>query len=142
MILQHGKTMGGVDLLSRSTGTKKYAISIQLQKWYWAVWTWYLNLQMVQAWRLYRQTWAARHAAIRGGDEKQEDSVLEPSLQNASTYRQCSGSALDLHPMVAWIKILNMYKDLQLGVYIFVRKQYLFPPPFRTLYFFPTCNIA
>jgi hypothetical protein len=44
--------MGGVDLLDNSE--KNYAIVTRLKKWYWCLYTWFLNISMVQAWRLYR----------------------------------------------------------------------------------------
>jgi DNA excision repair protein ERCC-6 len=48
----YNKSMGGVDLLDNST--KNYAIRTRVRKWYWCLYTWFLNVTMVQAWRLYR----------------------------------------------------------------------------------------
>ena len=44
---------GGVDLLEQSASN--YAISIKSNKWYWAIYNWFLQIQMVQAWRLYKK---------------------------------------------------------------------------------------
>jgi hypothetical protein len=52
MILKYNKRMGGVDLLDK--GEKSYAITTRVKKWYWPIYTWSLNISMVQAWRLYR----------------------------------------------------------------------------------------
>ncbi len=52
LILEYNKHMGGVDLLDGAE--KNYAITTRVKKWYWAVYTWFLNVSMVQAWRLYR----------------------------------------------------------------------------------------
>ena len=48
----YNKYMGGVDLLDN--GEKNYAVTTRIRKWYWCVYTWFLNICMVQAWRLYR----------------------------------------------------------------------------------------
>ena len=58
--------MGGVDLLNQSN--KAYRISIRRKKWYWGLYTWFLNVQMVQAWHLYRATMRVRH-------QKQQNTV-------------------------------------------------------------------
>lgn len=74
MILDYNESMGGVDLLNQTV--KSYAIAPRLHKWYWPIWTWFLNVQMVQAWRLYRVTWKKRHLEIKE-EEKIEDANLE-----------------------------------------------------------------
>jgi hypothetical protein len=33
---------------------KTYAITTRVRKWYWAIYTWFLGVSMVQAWRLFR----------------------------------------------------------------------------------------
>jgi hypothetical protein len=43
---------GGVDLLDNRV--KTYAITTRVRKWYWAIYTWFLGVSMVQAWRLFR----------------------------------------------------------------------------------------
>lgn len=48
----YNKRMGGVDLLDN--GEKNYSITTRVKKWYWAVYAWFCNITMVQAWRLYR----------------------------------------------------------------------------------------
>jgi hypothetical protein len=52
LIFEYNKHMGGVDLLD--SGEKNYAITTRVRKWYWAIYTWFLNVSMVQAWRLFR----------------------------------------------------------------------------------------
>jgi DNA excision repair protein ERCC-6 len=52
MIPLYNESMGGVDLLDG--GEKRYAITTRVKKWYWPCYTWFLNVSMVQAWRLYR----------------------------------------------------------------------------------------
>lgn len=52
MNAQYNKFMGGVDLVDNSE--KNYAITTRVKKWYWCLYTWFLNICMVQAWRLYR----------------------------------------------------------------------------------------
>jgi len=77
MILEYNGSMGGVDLLNQTV--KCYAISPRQHKWYWPIWTWFLNVQMVQAWRLYRRTLKRRHLEERE-KEKEEDAELEAAL--------------------------------------------------------------
>jgi hypothetical protein len=55
--------MGGVDLLDNST--KNYAISTRVRKWYWCIYTWFLNVSMVQAWRLYRAHKKEQHRLVQ-----------------------------------------------------------------------------
>ncbi len=43
---------GGVDLVDNSA--KNCAITTRVKKWYWCLYTWFVNIYMVQAWRLYR----------------------------------------------------------------------------------------
>ena len=49
---EYNTNMGGVDLLDN--GEKNYAITARIKKWYWCLYAWFLNVSMVQAWRLYR----------------------------------------------------------------------------------------
>ena len=56
---EYNRNMGSVDLLDSSE--KNYAITTRVRKWYWAIYTWFLNVCMVQAWRLYRAHMAERH---------------------------------------------------------------------------------
>ena len=51
--LSYNSNMGGVDLLDN--GEKNYAITTRIRKWYWSVYSWFLNISMVQSWRLYRE---------------------------------------------------------------------------------------
>lgn len=77
MVLEYNKVMGGVDLLNQNV--KNYAIQVRLKKWYWALVAWFFNIQMVQAWRLYRHTWKLRHELSRD-QEKEEEERFEESL--------------------------------------------------------------
>ena len=60
---------------------KNYSITPRQTKWYWGMYTWFLNVQMVQAWRLYRHTYKERHLQIRER-EKCEDQELEASAMS------------------------------------------------------------
>jgi len=77
LVLDYNQTMGGVDLLNQST--KHYGISVRLKKWYWSLITWFLNVMMVQAWRLFRHTWRHRHMLARA-EEAAEDQLFEEGL--------------------------------------------------------------
>jgi hypothetical protein len=44
---EYNKHMGGVDLLDN--GEKNCSITTRVKKWYWALYTWFLNISMVQA---------------------------------------------------------------------------------------------
>lgn len=68
-----------MDLLNQNA--KNYAISSRVKKWYWAPYTWCLNVQMVQAWRLYKRTVKQRHLQVRE-EERIEDQELEASDQS------------------------------------------------------------
>lgn len=46
-VLEYNATMGGVDQLNQNI--KNYAIAFCLKKWYWSLYTWTLNVQLVQA---------------------------------------------------------------------------------------------
>ena len=67
-VLLYNSTMGGVDLLNQTT--KNYAVQFRNKKWYRSLWIWFLNVQMVQAWRLYRQTWRVRHLKIQEEEDR------------------------------------------------------------------------
>ncbi|KAG5862926.1 hypothetical protein JTB14_027434 [Gonioctena quinquepunctata] len=45
--------MGGTDLLDENTA--RYRISIRRKKWWWAIFTWLLDVSVVNAWNIYRQ---------------------------------------------------------------------------------------
>ena len=49
----YNKNMGGVDVLDASV--KCYAITTRVRKWYFCLYTWFLNVSMVQAWRTYQE---------------------------------------------------------------------------------------
>lgn len=77
MVLGYNSTMGGVDLLNQSS--KNYCIAFRNKKWYWSVYTWVLDVQMVQAWRLYRKTMKERHAKLRER-EAEEDAAADEQV--------------------------------------------------------------
>ena len=52
----YNNNMGGVDLLDNLSSC--YSIRSRNRKWYWGVYNWFLNVSMVQAWRLYRKVGA------------------------------------------------------------------------------------
>lgn len=68
----YNASMGGVDLLDNSE--KNYVIATRVKKWYWNLYPWFLNISMVQAWRLYRAHMAHRHkmAAVDLEEEETE----------------------------------------------------------------------
>ncbi len=73
----YNQSMGGVDLVDNSE--KNYAITSRVKKWYWALYTWFLNIAMVQAWRLYRAHMAKQHRkAIM--EEKMQDEEFEKEM--------------------------------------------------------------
>ena len=50
----------------------------RIRKWYWCIYTWFLNVSMVQAWRLYRQVLKNRYQQEREKeDQKQLDKEQE-----------------------------------------------------------------
>ena len=53
MLKVYNTHMGGVDLIDNLVSC--YAIHTRTKKWYWCTYNWFLNVQMVQAWRLYRR---------------------------------------------------------------------------------------
>ena len=71
LVLDYNRSMGGVDQLNQNS--KCYSISSRLHKWYWPIYTWSLNIQMVQAWRLYRTTIKKRHMAAREEERIEEE---------------------------------------------------------------------
>ena len=68
----YNNSMGGVDLLDNSE--KNYAITTRVKKWYWCLYTWFLNICMVQGWRLYRAHMTQRHrmAQVNVQNEQQK----------------------------------------------------------------------
>ena len=81
-VLKYNKVMGGVDLVNETT--KKYYIQVRLKKWYWSLISWFFNIMMVQAWRLYRHTWRQRHQLTRDQEENDRD-PFNQSLQGMMT---------------------------------------------------------
>ena len=65
VVKQYNHNMGGVDLLDNSE--KNYAITTRVKKWYWSIYVWFLNVSMIQAWRLYRAHMAEIYRLARVG---------------------------------------------------------------------------
>ncbi len=81
-INQHyNKFMGWVDLVDNSE--KNYSITTRVKKWYWCLYTWFLNISMVQAWRLYRAHMKEQHRLIQVEEDKKEAELekLEQAVQ-------------------------------------------------------------
>lgn len=76
-VLSYNGTMGGVDLLNQNT--KNYCVAFRNKKWYWPVYTWTLDVLMVQSWRLFRKTWEDRHTQLRE-KEAEEDAAADQQL--------------------------------------------------------------
>ncbi|KAG5884925.1 hypothetical protein JTB14_001883 [Gonioctena quinquepunctata] len=53
LITEYNRFMGGTDLLDENTA--RYRISIRRKKWWWAIFTWLLDVSVVNAWNIYRQ---------------------------------------------------------------------------------------
>lgn len=83
-ILNYNSTMGGIDLINQMM--KCYRISIRNRKWYWGIYTWFLNVLMVQAWRLYQSTMRARHVLLLE-EQLRKDEELEQHLETSSLQR-------------------------------------------------------
>jgi hypothetical protein len=75
---QYNRCMGGVDLVDNAE--KNYAITTRSKKWYWAIYAWFLNLCMVQAWRLYRAHMRNRHLLAQE-KEKEDDEKWEEKMK-------------------------------------------------------------
>jgi hypothetical protein len=75
LVTEYNKHMGGVDLLD--SGEKNYAITVRVKKWYWAIYTWFLNVSMVQAWRLYRIHKKQEHQLAREEDNREMEAWEE-----------------------------------------------------------------
>jgi len=72
----YNRHMGGVDVFDGRV--KNYAISIRVRKWYWCIYTWFLGVQMVQAWRLYRAHMKEQHKLVQ---EQVQDKETKAQLQ-------------------------------------------------------------
>lgn len=77
----YNQHMGRVDLLDGSV--KCYSIQTRIRKWYWCLYTWFLGVSMVQAWRKYRQVMKDRHIQER---EEAQQKQLEKEEQILQTY--------------------------------------------------------
>lgn len=71
---KYNENMGGVDLVDNSE--KNYAITARCKKWYWSIYAWFLNIIMVQAWRLFRAHKRQQHKLVQE-KEKEDDEVWE-----------------------------------------------------------------
>jgi len=76
----YNKAMGGVDLLDNSV--KDYLITTCVRKWYWCIYTWFLNVCLVQAWRLFRAHLEKRRLQML--EEMEEDARWEKEMANTS----------------------------------------------------------
>jgi hypothetical protein len=76
----YNKNMGGVDLLDNST--KNYAITTRVRKWYWCLYTWFLNVNMVQAWRLYRAHKKEQHRLVQVQEQEEQEELERQLLQD------------------------------------------------------------
>lgn len=79
IVQNYNKSMGGVDLVNQTD--KAYRISTRLKKWYWALYTWFLNVMMVQAWRLFRSTARIRHQKAMQLQQDTEDEETEEEFE-------------------------------------------------------------
>jgi hypothetical protein len=70
---------------------KTYAITTRARKWYWAIYTWFLGVSMVQAWRLFRLHKREQFLLDRA-KENMEQEAWEESVTEDQPRRQCSGS--------------------------------------------------
>ena len=79
----YNKAMGGVDLIDNAE--KNYAITTRVKKWYWSIYAWFLNIIMVQAWRLFR---AHKRAILQETQqkEKEEEEEWERRLVESNVY--------------------------------------------------------
>ena len=68
----------GVKLLEERE--KRYAITARVNKWYWVCYTWFLNMAMVQAWRLYR-THKQQENRLAREMQDQEDQAWQEEQQ-------------------------------------------------------------
>jgi hypothetical protein len=59
------------DMVDNAT-TKKYAITGHIKKWYWFIYSWFLNICMVQAWHLYMVNMKTRHQQLKVADWVEE----------------------------------------------------------------------
>ena len=66
---------GGVDLLNQNT--KNYCIAFRNKKWYWPLYTWFLDVQLVQAWRLFRKTMKERHTKLREREAEEDAAAAD-----------------------------------------------------------------
>ncbi len=78
--------MGGVDLLVSSK--KKYAISTRVKKLYWCLYTWFLNVSMLQAWRLFRAHKKDQHRLVQEQEAQEE---LERQIHLDHAFKHARG---------------------------------------------------
>lgn len=78
---KYNQAMGGVDLLDAMA--KNYAIAMRIKKWYWGIYTWHLNVSMVQAWRLFRAHHKDQHNKIKE-QEREEDANWEEEMLSSN----------------------------------------------------------
>ena len=87
---QYNDKMGGVDLVDNSE--KNYAIVTRTKKWYWPLVAWFLNIIMVQAWRLYRAH-KKQEALLVQERDNEELEAWEKVMQESGVYSKAEISA-------------------------------------------------
>lgn len=70
IIKVYNTNMGGVDLVDNMVMC--YTIVTRNRKWYWPLYNWFLNVSLVQAWRLYRKV-----GAVMGMQEHMKMPLLD-----------------------------------------------------------------
>ena len=76
----YNQFMGGVDELDASV--KCYAIHTRIKKWYFPLYTWFLNVSMVQAWRTFREHWKKRHSLLREKEDQERQDKEDQERQD------------------------------------------------------------
>ncbi|XP_070181172.1 piggyBac transposable element-derived protein 3-like [Littorina saxatilis] len=62
LIRHYNQTMGGVDRTDQNVG--KYRVAIRSKKWWWAIFTYCLDVCIQQVWHLYRATEATKNNSL------------------------------------------------------------------------------
>ena len=100
--------MGGVDLLDGMVTC--YAIATRNRKWYWALYNWYLNVSLVQAWRLYRKV-----GAITAVKEQEKMPLLDFTRScvemTVMRHGEVTTSRVQTHPALSASNLAEIKKD-------------------------------
>ena len=81
---KYNASMGGVDLVDNAE--KNYAIVTRCKKWYWSLYAWFLNIIMLQAWRLFRAH-KREQSKLKQEQEKEDDKEMERRMEEAGYLR-------------------------------------------------------